>query len=185
MYRRDAAGIATGELVPPSPGPWDDCFTDLRRPPVLRWPGFLELTDRIRLPVLGHLHVPIRCAVRRAADGATRCAQRRPDDRRTRSPADRRDDLALAVARALAISRRRASDGRGDIGDEGQGASQLRVLDRVDLGRGQLADGRRGRAARRRWPARRRHRGRSPRARSGGHRGSATRRSRREGPTRP
>jgi aldose 1-epimerase len=44
MYLRDAAGIATGELVPPPPGPWDDCFTDLRRPPVLRWPGFLELT---------------------------------------------------------------------------------------------------------------------------------------------
>ena len=44
MYVRDAAGIPTGELVPPPPGPWDDCFTDLRRPPVLRWPGFLELT---------------------------------------------------------------------------------------------------------------------------------------------
>jgi aldose 1-epimerase len=44
MYLRDATGIATTELVPPPPGPWDDCFTDLRRPPVLRWPGFLELT---------------------------------------------------------------------------------------------------------------------------------------------
>jgi aldose 1-epimerase len=44
MYLRDAAGIATGELVPPGPEPWDDCFTDLRRPPVLRWPGFLEMT---------------------------------------------------------------------------------------------------------------------------------------------
>jgi aldose 1-epimerase len=44
MYVRDAAGIATDELVPPPPGPWDDCFTDLRRAPVLRWPGFLELT---------------------------------------------------------------------------------------------------------------------------------------------
>jgi aldose 1-epimerase len=45
MYRRDASGIATAELiVPPPPGPWDDCFTDLQRPPVLRWPGFLELT---------------------------------------------------------------------------------------------------------------------------------------------
>ena len=45
MYVRDAAGITTTALVsPPPPGPWDDCFTDLRRPPVLRWPGFLELT---------------------------------------------------------------------------------------------------------------------------------------------
>ena len=44
MFRRDGAGIATTELGPPPPGPWDDCFTDLRRPPVLRWPRFLELT---------------------------------------------------------------------------------------------------------------------------------------------
>jgi aldose 1-epimerase len=44
MYRRDAAGITTTERIAPSPGPWDDCFTDLRYPPVLRWPGFLELT---------------------------------------------------------------------------------------------------------------------------------------------
>ena len=45
MYRRDAEGITTTDLVvPPPPGPWDDCFTDLRRPPVLSWPGFLELT---------------------------------------------------------------------------------------------------------------------------------------------
>ena len=44
MYRRDADGITTTERVTPSPGPWDDCFTELRRSPVLRWPGFLELT---------------------------------------------------------------------------------------------------------------------------------------------
>jgi aldose 1-epimerase len=44
MYVRDPAGITTLARIPPVPGPWDDCFTDLRRPPVLRWPGFLELT---------------------------------------------------------------------------------------------------------------------------------------------
>jgi aldose 1-epimerase len=44
MYVRDAFGITTLERIAPAPGPWDDCFTDLRRPPVLRWPGFLELT---------------------------------------------------------------------------------------------------------------------------------------------
>jgi aldose 1-epimerase len=44
MYVRDAEGITTSDRVVPGPGPWDDCFTDLRRPPVLRWPGFLELT---------------------------------------------------------------------------------------------------------------------------------------------
>ena len=26
MYARDGEGIPTGELVPPPPGPWDDCF---------------------------------------------------------------------------------------------------------------------------------------------------------------
>jgi aldose 1-epimerase len=45
MYLRDAAGITTRSLIsPPPPGPWDDCFTDLRRAPVLRWPGLVELT---------------------------------------------------------------------------------------------------------------------------------------------
>ena len=44
MYLRDADGITTARVVGPTPGPWDDCFTDLRQPPVLRWPGFLELT---------------------------------------------------------------------------------------------------------------------------------------------
>lgn len=43
MFHRDASGIATLERISPPPGPWDDCFTDLRRPPRLRWPGFLEL----------------------------------------------------------------------------------------------------------------------------------------------
>jgi aldose 1-epimerase len=43
MYRRDADGIPTGELVAPSPGPWDDCFTGLSRPPRLRWPGAIDL----------------------------------------------------------------------------------------------------------------------------------------------
>lgn len=44
MYRRDAEGMTTADRIAPVPGPWDDCFTDLRRPPVLRWPAFLELT---------------------------------------------------------------------------------------------------------------------------------------------
>jgi aldose 1-epimerase len=51
MYRRDADGITTDDLIaPPPPGPWDDCFTDLRRSPVLRWPGFLELTVESACP---------------------------------------------------------------------------------------------------------------------------------------
>ena len=51
MYVRDAAGIATAELIPPPPGPWDDAFVDLLRPPVLRWPGFLEMTVESDCPV--------------------------------------------------------------------------------------------------------------------------------------
>ena len=44
MFVRDAEGIPTGELVSPPPGPWDDCFTNLRSDPRLRWPGGPELT---------------------------------------------------------------------------------------------------------------------------------------------
>jgi aldose 1-epimerase len=43
MYLRGADGLPTGELVDPVPGPWDDCFTGLRRPPRLTWPGVLGL----------------------------------------------------------------------------------------------------------------------------------------------
>ncbi len=50
MYVRDDVGIAIDRQVPPPPGPWDDCFTDLRRPPVVRWPGFLELTVESACP---------------------------------------------------------------------------------------------------------------------------------------
>lgn len=44
MFVRDADGIPTGALVPPPPGPWDDCFTGLRSDPRLTWPRALELT---------------------------------------------------------------------------------------------------------------------------------------------
>ena len=38
MFVRDATKIPTGEVVsPPPPGPWDDCFTELNGPPVLRF----------------------------------------------------------------------------------------------------------------------------------------------------
>lgn len=44
MWERGADHIPTGDLVVPTPGPWDDCFTELEEPPVLMWPGALELT---------------------------------------------------------------------------------------------------------------------------------------------
>jgi len=43
-YQCDESGIPTGVLLPPPPGPWDDCFTHLRAEPVIRWPGFIRLT---------------------------------------------------------------------------------------------------------------------------------------------
>jgi aldose 1-epimerase len=44
MWVRGADGVPTGELVAPPEGPWDDCFTDIAQPPVLRWPGALAIT---------------------------------------------------------------------------------------------------------------------------------------------
>jgi len=46
MYRRDAEGIATAERVRPGDRPWDDCFTGVLTPPVLRWEGALRLALR-------------------------------------------------------------------------------------------------------------------------------------------
>ena len=45
LWVRGPDGIPTGDLASPPPaGPYDDCLTDLRRPPVLRWDGAIELT---------------------------------------------------------------------------------------------------------------------------------------------
>ena len=44
MYANDEADLPTGELIPPVPRPWDYCFTGLAASPMVRWPGFLELT---------------------------------------------------------------------------------------------------------------------------------------------
>jgi len=38
MYERDDDGMPSGRLItPPPPGPWDDCFTGVDTPPVLRF----------------------------------------------------------------------------------------------------------------------------------------------------
>lgn len=46
MYANDGTGLPSGELIDPIDRPWDYCFIDLARPPVVRWPGTLELTVR-------------------------------------------------------------------------------------------------------------------------------------------
>lgn len=43
MYELDEEAIPTGRLVDPSPGPWDNCFTELEAEPVLRWGSALEI----------------------------------------------------------------------------------------------------------------------------------------------
>jgi galactose mutarotase-like enzyme len=43
MLVRDSAGIPSGEVVPVPPGPWDDCFTGVRWPVTVSWPGVLTL----------------------------------------------------------------------------------------------------------------------------------------------
>ena len=43
MYERGPDGLPTGRLVPPSAGPWDDCFTGIHTPPRLVWPDRFAL----------------------------------------------------------------------------------------------------------------------------------------------
>jgi aldose 1-epimerase len=43
MWQRDGEGIPDGTLVEPTAGPWDDCFTALVGPVLIRWPGVLDL----------------------------------------------------------------------------------------------------------------------------------------------
>jgi aldose 1-epimerase len=44
MYVRDHDYIPTGELISPTPGPWDDCFAEVSTPPRLTWPGGPTIT---------------------------------------------------------------------------------------------------------------------------------------------
>jgi aldose 1-epimerase len=44
MFELDDEEIPTGELVEPSPRPWDNCFTGLRRGPTLEWGESLKVT---------------------------------------------------------------------------------------------------------------------------------------------
>lgn len=43
MLQRDSSGVPDGTVVPVPPGPWDDCFTGVRWPVRITWPGELEL----------------------------------------------------------------------------------------------------------------------------------------------
>jgi aldose 1-epimerase len=43
MYERGPDDLPTGDLVPPSPRPWDNAFVGVRAPIRLTWPGVLSL----------------------------------------------------------------------------------------------------------------------------------------------
>jgi len=51
MLRRGPDGLPTGEITPPTPGPWDDAFTGVAPAPRLRWPGAVELDVRADVPI--------------------------------------------------------------------------------------------------------------------------------------
>lgn len=44
MYRRDAHGIPTGDMVSPGPHPWDDCFVGVSEPPTLTFSDGLQMS---------------------------------------------------------------------------------------------------------------------------------------------
>ncbi len=50
MYEQDAAGLPTGRLVPPPPGPWDDCFVN-QHPIRLRYDRPVASTVTVSSPV--------------------------------------------------------------------------------------------------------------------------------------
>ncbi|MEE8602554.1 aldose 1-epimerase [Euzebya tangerina] len=43
MYVREADGVTGRRTTEPTPGPWDDCFTDLTDPATVTWPGRLAI----------------------------------------------------------------------------------------------------------------------------------------------
>ena len=135
MYLRDAAGITTTERVsPPPPGPWDDCFTDLRRPPVLRWPGFLELTIESDCPAWVVYTEP--------EDALCVEPQTAPPDALNTGPTVVEPGRPLIAEmtwrwRSLALSDRQPAAEVIAV-DDGQRPGQLRIGQLGDLGGGHL-----------------------------------------------
>jgi aldose 1-epimerase len=80
MYVRDAEGIAVPEKgSPPPAGPWDDCFTDLTGPPVLRWPGALELAVESDCPCVVVYDEPADAICVEPQSGPPDALNHRPD----------------------------------------------------------------------------------------------------------
>ena len=93
MYARDDEGIPSGELVPPPPGPWDDCFLNTE-PVELRYAA-LTVTVTSRLRPLGRLRRTRRGDVRRTAVRSARRVQPPSTGARTRRAIGPHDDHHL------------------------------------------------------------------------------------------
>ena len=50
MWQRAADGVPDGTRVAPTPEPWDDTFGGVTTPPVIRWPGAVEVTFETDCP---------------------------------------------------------------------------------------------------------------------------------------
>ena len=50
MFRRGDDYLPTGELIKPTPPPWDDTFTELRDTPEIIWPGKAKLQMKASSP---------------------------------------------------------------------------------------------------------------------------------------
>jgi aldose 1-epimerase len=44
MFERGDDHLPTGKLIPPTPGPWDDTFTEVIGTPKILWPGAARLS---------------------------------------------------------------------------------------------------------------------------------------------
>ena len=100
MYVRDAAGIATTDC-PAAAGAVGRLLHRLRRPPVLRWPGFLELTIESECPDWVVYTEPVDAMCVEPQTAPPDALNGEPGHRRAGAPAGRRDDLALETARRL------------------------------------------------------------------------------------
>lgn len=80
MLRRDGEGIATEDRASPiPPGPWDDCFTDLRGAPVLCWPGAIELAIESDCPYVVVYDEPVDSICVEPQSGPPDSLNRHPD----------------------------------------------------------------------------------------------------------
>ena len=73
MYERGSDGIVTGQRIPPSDGPWDDCFYDVIHPVRMTWCNGLALTIESSCQHWVIYDIPDHAILCRASIRATGC----------------------------------------------------------------------------------------------------------------